>query len=55
LFFPFAFVLTNDAVADMAFAMVSVQLSVPVQAPLQPLNAKPLPGLAVRVTDVPTG
>ena len=42
-------------VAETAVApfMVTVQVPVPVQAPLQPVNVAPLSGVAVSVTDVP--
>ena len=44
----------NAAVTDVAALIVTVQLlAVPVQAPLQPVNAEPTAGAAVRVTAVP--
>src|SRR6185369_4402700 len=41
------------AVAVLAASMVSRQLAVPEQAPLQPRKSEPAPGAAVRVTGVP--
>jgi hypothetical protein len=41
------------AVTDRAALMVTEQVPVPVQAPLQPVNSEPPPGTAVRVTLVP--
>src|SRR3989442_12917995 len=42
------------AVTDWAAFIVTTQLPVPLHpAPLQPLNADPLAGVAVKVTDVP--
>src|SRR5439155_877277 len=41
------------AVTDAAAFSVTVQVLVPVQAPLQPEKKKPVPGAAVRVTTVP--
>ena len=41
------------AVTDLAASMVTAQVPVPVQAPLQPEKAEPLAGVAVRVTTVP--
>src|SRR5216684_2353720 len=44
----------NVAVTDWAAFIVTTQLPVPLHpAPLQPLNADPLAGVAVNVTDVP--
>jgi hypothetical protein len=44
---------TNVAVTDFAALMVVVQGAVPAHAPNQPPKARPLPGVAVSVTDVP--
>jgi hypothetical protein len=44
----------NTAVTDFAALIVTVQVPVPEQAPLQPPNTAPVPGVAVRVTVVPT-
>ena len=41
------------AVTLRALSMLTVQLLVPVQAPLQPLNVLPDAGCALKVTDVP--
>ena len=41
------------AVTDAAAFIVTVQVLVPVQAPLQPEKKKPVPGAAVRVTTAP--
>ena len=43
----------NVAVTFCAAPMVTVQLPVPVHAPLQPVNVEPVAGAAVRVTLVP--
>src|SRR5262249_8824546 len=43
----------NVAVTAFAALMVTVQFPVPVQAPLQPENVPPEPGVAVSVTVVP--
>ena len=43
----------NVAVTDFDAFMVTEQVPVPVQAPLQPANMEPEAGLAVRVTAVP--
>lgn len=43
----------NVAVTDLGEVMVTEQLPVPVQAPLQPANADPEAAVAVRVTGVP--
>ena len=41
------------AVTDRAAVIETVQGSVPVQAPDQPVNVEPVDGLAVSVTTVP--
>jgi hypothetical protein len=41
------------ALTFRAWLMVTVQLAVPVQAPLQPLKVEPVAGAAVKVTTVP--
>jgi hypothetical protein len=43
----------NVAVTALAESMVTVQLPVPVHAPLQPVNAEVASGVAVKVTTVP--
>src|ERR1051325_7117846 len=43
----------NVAVTDWAAVSETVQVPVPVQAPLQPANVEPLAAAAVRVTEVP--
>jgi hypothetical protein len=43
----------NSALTDFAKFIDTVQLPVPVQAPVQPLNTLPAPAVAVSVTDVP--
>jgi len=43
----------NVAVTLWAAVIVTAQLPVPVQAPLQPVNVEPVAGVAVRVTFVP--
>jgi hypothetical protein len=43
----------NVAVTDCAEFIVTPQVPVPLQAPLQPLNVQPLAGVAVSVTCVP--
>jgi hypothetical protein len=43
----------NVAETDCAEFIVTVQLAVPVQAPLQPAKVLPAPGCALRVTTVP--
>ena len=43
----------NVAVTDRAALMVTAQLPVPEQAPLQPANVEPPAGAAVSVTFVP--
>ena len=43
----------NVAVTARAWSIVTVQAPVPVQAPLQPVNAWPVVGDAVSVTDAP--
>jgi len=43
----------NVAVTERAWLIVTVQVPVPVQAPLQPENADPLAAVAVSVTIVP--
>jgi hypothetical protein len=45
--------LLNVAVAALAALIVTEQLPVPVQAPLQPAKVEPVPAAAVRVTTVP--
>jgi len=40
------------AVTDLAAVMLTVQVPVPVQAPLQPANVLPVLAAAVRVTEV---
>jgi len=44
----------NVAVTDFAAFMVTVQVEVPEQAPLQPVNVVRLPALAVSVTVLAT-
>ncbi len=46
-------VAVNVAVTLCAWLIVTWQLPVPVQAPLQPANVEPLAGVAVSVTRVP--
>ena len=41
------------AVTDCAALIVTVQMPVPVHAPLQPPKVEPAAGVAVRVTGVP--
>ncbi len=43
----------NVAVTDSADVIVTTQLPVPLQAPLQPANTDPLAGVSVNVTTVP--
>jgi len=43
----------NVAVTDWAAVIETVQVPVPVQAPLQPAKVEPLAAAAVRVTEVP--
>jgi hypothetical protein len=43
----------NVAVTLRAAVMLTVQVPVPVHAPLQPVKVEPAAGAAVRVTDVP--
>ena len=43
----------NVAVTDSAEVIVTTQLPVPLQAPLQPANTEPLAGTSVSVTTVP--
>src|SRR5437868_2055194 len=43
----------NAADTLLAASMTTLQVPVPVQAPLQPLNVDPLSGAAVSVTTVP--
>jgi hypothetical protein len=43
------------AVTDCAVVMLTAQGPVPVQAPPQPVKAKPAPGVAVSDTAVPLG
>ncbi len=45
----------NVAVTARASFMVTVQLPIPVHAPLQPAKVPPNPGVKVRVTTVPLG
>jgi hypothetical protein len=45
----------NVAVTDLAAVIVTEQLPVPVQAPLQPVKEEPAAGVAVKVTAVPLG
>jgi hypothetical protein len=45
--------IVNVAVADLAAFIVTTQLPVPVQAPLQPLKVDPAAAAAVSVTEVP--
>jgi hypothetical protein len=49
----FAFAFLKAALTVWAAVMLTEQGPVPVQAPLQPMKAKPEPGVAVRATDVP--
>ncbi len=42
----------NHAITDRACVIVTMQVAVPVHAPLQPLNTEPTAGAAVSVTDV---
>ena len=42
----------NAAVTDFAAVMVTVQVPVPVQAPLQPAKVEPVAAAAVKVTAV---
>jgi hypothetical protein len=44
----------NVAVTLRAAVMLTVHVPVPVQAPLQPVKAEPVVGVAVRVTAVPS-
>jgi hypothetical protein len=44
---------SNVAVTVLAASTVTVQLPLPLQAPLQPANVEPASGLAARVTLVP--
>jgi hypothetical protein len=44
---------TNVAVTDCGEFIVTVHPALPLQAPLQPLKAQPLAGVAVKVTGVP--
>ena len=44
---------SNVAVTDCAAFIVTTQLPVPVQAPLQPVNVDPVAGVAVSVTTLP--
>ena len=48
-----AVVLLNVAVTLRAAVIDTVQVPVPVHAPLQPANVEPLAAAAVSVTDVP--
>jgi hypothetical protein len=43
----------NIAVTERAWVIVTVQVPVPVQAPLQPVKVEPVDAVAVRVTLVP--
>jgi len=43
----------NVAVTLRATVMLTRQLPVPLQAPLQPVKVEPVPGVAVRVTVLP--
>jgi hypothetical protein len=44
---------SSVAVTDLAESMVTIQLPIPVQAPLHPEKVDPASGVAVRVTVVP--
>ena len=48
-----AFISVNVAVTLLAAVMLTVQLPVPVQAPLQPVKVLPVTGVAVSVTLAP--
>ena len=41
------------AITELAAAILTVQIPVPVQAPDQPVKTFPVAGVAVRVTDAP--
>ena len=43
------------AVTDVAALIVTLQVVVPLHAPLQPVKTKPVVGAAVRVTEDPLG
>ena len=47
------FVVTNEAVTVLAASIVTVHVPVPLQAPLQPENANPVPADWVSVTALP--
>jgi hypothetical protein len=45
---------SNVAVTALSASIVSMQVPVPLQSPLQPANVESPAGVAVRVTDVPS-